>query len=237
MATTIKPRGTDLSDRLPEVKPHPQRLTQEFVSSEFKRRGWTLHSVYRNWETPLEFTCDRGHDHSTTWNTIKQGSGCAYCQSRVVHHSDVEAAFKAAGYTLIGQYEAAAKKMAFICDRGHSHSISWHEFNKGTRCGQCKVTGYKPGIPGRLYYVRFDFPEFSLWKIGISNRSIGMRFRGERVKPIILMDSWYADGSVPPKMEAEAKRKYRKHQYKGSALRNGNSDCFTIDVLGFDDSQ
>jgi hypothetical protein len=167
MANIIKARTKDLRDRFPPVKPHSQRLTQEFVSGEFEKRGWMLHSIYQNWETPLEFTCDRGHRHAITWNAFNQKSNCAYCSGRIKTHDDAVKSFAEAGYTLVGQYQSVIEKIAFVCDRGHQHAMSWHDFNKGSRCGQCKRNGYKVATAGRLYYVRFDFAGFSLWTAGM----------------------------------------------------------------------
>jgi bacterioferritin-associated ferredoxin len=241
MANTIKARTKGLSDCLPPVKPvkvHSQRLTQSFVSGEFEKRGWKLVSEYENWESKLEFICDQGNRHKTTLNTFRQFKGikstCGRCARRVITQDLAEKAFQEAGYTLLSTYISAMLPLQFICEQGHSHSIPWNEFNKGTRCGQCKRSGYNSMVAGRLYYVRFDFPGFSLWKIGISNHSIAKRFKSERVKPVVLMDSWYADGSKPPKLETEIKRKHKTHKYNGATLQKGNSDCFTIDVLELD---
>lgn len=42
------------------------------------------------------------------------------------------------GYQVLSHYERAQDKLDLICERGHNCSISWHNFNHGTRCKTCK---------------------------------------------------------------------------------------------------
>ncbi len=49
----------------------------------------------------------------------------------------VKAAFELQGYTLLSEYVRAKDKIPFECPNGHRHSMSWHLFSKGRRCGVC----------------------------------------------------------------------------------------------------
>lgn len=47
-------------------------------------------------------------------------------------------AIESKGYRVIGTYRGSHIKLDLICDQGHECSISWHNFNNGTRCRTCK---------------------------------------------------------------------------------------------------
>jgi hypothetical protein len=49
-----------------------------------------------------------------------------------------------------------------------------------------------------------------------------------------VWETRYEDGKIPQQKEREILKKYKKHKYKGHALVSGNTECFTIDVLGYD---
>jgi hypothetical protein len=93
---------------------------------------------------------------------------------------------------------------------------------------------YSAYIPGRLYYVRFDLPKMSLWKIGITNRTVEQRFRGFRVRPVVIRQYWWHDGSIAQRIERKVKHDpdYQQYKYRGpKVLENGNTECFTIDIM------
>jgi hypothetical protein len=94
-----------------------------------------------------------------------------------------------------------------------------------TRCG-CNSDR-----PGALYYVRFDTSDGPLWKIGITARSVADRFSGEPTPRETIWERWFEDGSIPPTLERRIIHQYRHLQYKGSILRNGNTECFTADIF------
>jgi hypothetical protein len=84
--------------------------------------------------------------------------------------------------------------------------------------------------------VRFDLPSGPIYKIGITNRTVKQRFSNEKTPYVILWQERHEDGSIPPKLEKTILKKYKKYQYKGDELESGNTECFTIDILGYDKS-
>ena len=58
------------------------RLTIEMIRENFEKEGYTLLTTeYTNYEQKLEYICDKGHHHSTTYDNFKQGSRCPYCKT------------------------------------------------------------------------------------------------------------------------------------------------------------
>lgn len=56
---------------------------------------------------------------------------------RLAREEKVTAKFESEGYVLRSQYVNNTSKLEFTCPEGHEHSISWHSFNSGSRCGIC----------------------------------------------------------------------------------------------------
>ncbi len=211
-------------------------VTHEQVETAFQERGWLLRSKYKNNSEKLEFTCDRGHEHQISWGKFRQGKGCIYCAGMVVTHEQVEAEFNQRGWELLSKYERAHQRLEFVCDRGHQHQISYHSFKQHTGCGLCNPGGYNREHPGRLYYIRFDFPDRPpLYKIGVTNRTVKARFSTEKSPYTVLLDEWHKDGSISYDKEQTLLKRYKKYQYKGpKLLESGDTECFTKDVLGLD---
>ena len=113
------------------------RLTQEFIEQEFAKEEYQILSTYKNSHTKLNYICPKGHSHSIRWDDWKQGKRCAHCAGRIVANERVQAEFAKAGYTLLSEYRSAKKKLDFICNNGHTHSITWDDWSQGKRCAHC----------------------------------------------------------------------------------------------------
>lgn len=85
--------------------------------------------------------------------------------------------------------------------------------------------------PLSLYYVCFETPDGPIWKIGITTKSVAERFSGEPTPKTTIWEKRFDDGCIPAAIERFVVKRYRHLQYKGSILRNGNTECFTADVF------
>ncbi len=212
----------------------PRIVDPDMVDQEFRSKGCTPLSRYVNAGTPIRYICPEGHNAQCRWYHFKNGVRCAECAGKVIHNADVRDAFMAAGYKILADYVSSTKLIPFLCDRGHEHAITWGNFSQGIRCGQCFPAGYNASKPGTIYYVRFDLGAEQLWKIGITNKTVKRRFRGEKVPHEILWSGHYSNGQIPLDIEHGILEKHKEYRYKGRALLSGNTECFTIDVLGYD---
>jgi predicted metal-binding protein len=212
-----------------------QVVTHEQVKAAFEAEGYTLKSEYVKNKAKLQFTCPAGHDRDITWSGFRSGNRCDECAGQVVTYEQVKAAFEAAGYTLKSEYVNNNKaKLKFTCSDSHDRSISWNDFQQGKRCRECAKRGYSPSLPGTLYYVRFELKTGWVYKIGITNLTVRKRFSGEKTPYTVIWQERYEDGAAPPEIEKKILRKHKKYRYKGNALKSGNTECFTHDVLMLD---
>ena len=126
----------------------PIKHTQ--IQLAFSSEGYQLLSSSASRAKKLEFVCPKGHRHSMSWDSFRQGCRCAVCAGKIVTHEQVKAAFESEGYTLLSEYKRSDKKLDFLCPEGHKHSMSWDSFKQGARCTYCTKHGYKDNHPQRL---------------------------------------------------------------------------------------
>jgi hypothetical protein len=122
-----------------------------------------------------------------------------------------------------------------ICPEGHPWQVGFQSFMKGCRYGECEPGGgYSTKLSGTIYYLRFDTAQGPLWKVGITNQSVRSRFSSEKIPYTVIWQQTCEDGSIPPTLEKNILRKFKRFQYKGKILKSGNTECFIHDVLGYD---
>ncbi len=93
--------------------------------------------------------------------------------------------------------------------------------------------------PTRLYYIRVDFDDDrdSLYKIGITTRSVSERFNEvpSGIHIVVVVEKLFGTGKLAFDVEQKQLRKFKKHAYTGpKVLPSGNTELFTKDVLGLD---
>ena len=118
----------------------PKKLTYEFVKSKFEEKGYTLLSKeYINNKTKLNCICPKGHTYYTTWDSWKGGHGCPLCSGNVkLTYESVKNSFEKAGYTLLSkEYKNVSTKLNYICQNGHTHSITFSDWQRGYKCPHC----------------------------------------------------------------------------------------------------
>jgi hypothetical protein len=96
-----------------------------------------------------------------------------------------------------------------------------------------KNRGFNPNKPGILYYLRVDRPgQESLYKIGITNKTIKHRHRADFGMLTILRERRYQNGAEAYRLESEIIQNNISFLYRGPAvLRSGNSELFEKNIL------
>ena len=53
---------------------------------------------------------------------------------------EIKQVFEKEGYALLStEYINNKTKLDYICPKGHKHSMSWDNFNRGKRCPECAM--------------------------------------------------------------------------------------------------
>lgn len=89
-----------------------------------------------------------------------------------------------------------------------------------------------------LYFIRIVAPDgFEVFKVGITNRDPAVRLAGMGLFPgvfgEIIATIPFAEGRDARIAEKRIHRRFSSHRYNGAPLmKNGNSELFTVNVLG-----
>lgn len=133
------------------AKCNKPKVDPEFVQEFFLAAGYKPLNRYERAESKITYVCPKGHKHSFTWNSFKNGCRCPECAGKIIRHEDVELAFTADGFQLLDEYKNSHTKMRYICPEGHQHSVIWDAFKQGVRCPYC--AGMKPSKEQRQINV------------------------------------------------------------------------------------
>jgi hypothetical protein len=216
--------------------------TQEFIDRaklvHGSRFDYSL-AEYVGSQSKVKIICKEHGVFLQTPDTHLRGKGCHECGNNklnaeiFIERSKSKHGADRYDYSLV-DYINMNTKVKIIC-KEHGEFLQWpHNHFRENGCPDCAESGYKTSKPGTLYYVRFDLPELTLWKIGITNNTVKKRFFGFDVKPIILWERRWSDGSIAAKLEKGILEdpRYDTYRYRGDrVLQTGNTECFTIDIM------
>uniref|UniRef100_UPI0033419317 hypothetical protein n=1 Tax=Prochlorothrix hollandica TaxID=1223 RepID=UPI0033419317 len=104
----------------------------------FEVEGYKLLDEYKDSHSLMHFICPQGHKHQISWTNFDTGHRCAKCTTTApVTQEQVQQSFEAEGYQLLDQYNHNKRRLRFICPNDHKYSISWDNWNSGSRCAIC----------------------------------------------------------------------------------------------------
>lgn len=166
------------------------------------------------------------------------GVGCSSCSgNKPLSESEVISRFKEVhgdeyDYSKF-VYKNFHSKGTIICNTHGAFQQNTGHHSKGQGCPGCAKTGFSANKPGILYYLKIG--EGSVYKIGITNKSVEERFPSEMSKIKIIKTWLYADGLEAYEMEQRVLNEFKDSSYTGpELLKSGNTELFEWDVLGLD---
>jgi len=141
----------------------------------------------------------------------------------------------------------SATKMVIRCKEHNKLfkvSLDEHLAHEHGGCKVCKNShrrfgcGFKPGIPGILYYLSIN--DGQAYKIGITSLSVFTRYRKDKLLngDYTILQTWDFDCMQKAyKREQEIIKQYEDQLYKGDKLLDaGNTELFSTDVLSLENS-
>jgi T5orf172 domain len=208
----------------------------------FLKKGLTLlEKEYINTITPMRYSCKAGHKGRMTWESVKQGYGCAKCGGKVkLTIEEVREGFLNRGLILLETvYSSNRIPMQYRCNAGHERKISWDSVQQGKGCAQCSEHGFDPSKPAMLYYVRIS-PQnhVPVYKVGITSSNVKRRFK-DITNSYNLIQTWnYKTGQDAYDREQELLTKYSAQRIPAEIGRKlvkaGHTELFYSDILGLD---
>lgn len=116
------------------------KLTYEFIKEQFEKCGYKLLSQkYINANTKLKVECDKGHQYEVTYGHFYSGERCPICFGTPKHTFEyIKKQFEKEGYELLSkEYNGNREKLKVECPNKHIYEVSYHSFQRGTRCSVC----------------------------------------------------------------------------------------------------
>lgn len=134
-------------------------------------------------------------------------------------------------YTL-SVYAGTLIKLIITCPTHGDFEQTPNRHLAGNGCPSCAKNGFDPTKSAILYYLKINGGQ--CYKIGITNKSVDERFSNSELQLIEVVKTWYyEDGAEAYEAEQKILKDYSQYQYKGpDILKSGNTELFTIDVLG-----
>lgn len=198
---------------------------------------------YKCTKKNIKIICPEHGVFEQTPHSHKKGHGCIKCNpfssfaagqrfeedSRKIHGDKYD-------YSLV-KYKDGIKKVTIICPK-HGEFLQSPAYHKcGNGCPSCARNGFDPAKAGTLYYLKITDGSTVVYKIGITNLCVKRRFRRNDREKIQVIETWkYPIGQDAYEKEQQILKLYAEFKYKGDDIltSNGNSELFTVDILGLD---
>lgn len=170
------------------------------------------------------------------------GFGCTLCGLEKITDSHEDFLRKAGevhaekyDYSLT-RYAGWDSKVEIVCREHGSFMQSPSSHLQGQGCPHCAKTGFKIDKPAFLYFVKFQKPYASFWKIGITNKTIRSRFNAD-TKYIVEQHSWrFLVGLQAYQLEQKVLLKFKAHKFDSKNFlfplnpHRGDTECFNHDL-------
>jgi len=119
-----------------------KKLTYDYVKEQIELvDGYKLLSTgYENSGIKLKVQCDKGHIYHPTYNNFQHGKRCGKCfgKEKLTYDYVKEQIELVDGYKLLSTgYENSGIKLEIKCDNDHIYYVTYSNFRKGHRCGDC----------------------------------------------------------------------------------------------------
>lgn len=138
--------------------------------------------------------------------------------------------------TCLGGYVRSYLPVPVSCNIcGYSWEASPHSLKKGHGCPDCAAiaSSFKDrpytSVPTIIYYVYF--PEFNLWKIGCTSKTVVSRFSNDKTEMWEIHQELFQFGGDAYKLEGYLLRQFKEFKYRGpKILKAGNTELLTQEV-------
>jgi hypothetical protein len=216
-------------------------LTKEDINNRLVSRGISMVCAYKgNANMKHTFSCAYGHEWDAKVGSVLHKSGCPICSGNVAHTTEkLNMMLIDRGIQLNGPYVGrVGDKQDFLCRHGHEWSAKTNNVLNGSGCPVCNPGGFKPGIPGVLYFLEVDNYRLGspVYKVGITNGDVAKRVSGmgatKGTTITVKRCIEFASGFAARAMESELHKKFAEYRYNGnvSLVDNGHTELFTLDI-------
>ena len=221
--------------------------TESFISkAKLVHNGIYDYSLvnYVNSKTKVDIICPVHGKFNQAPNNHLSGGGCEKCgeaRTGLSKRSNTHEFVRKAKKLHIAPYQYnkvnyinAITNVIVTCAKHGDFSVTPNSHLRGQGCPDCASSGFNKNKPAYLYYLKITTDDNkTLYKIGITNRTVEQRFNLTDLQKIeIVKQKLYENGQDALDWETKLKRKYKEYQYQGpDILSSGNTELFTEDII------
>ena len=219
---------------------HKAKLTYEFVKNEFEKEGYSLiSSEYKNANSKLITICPNGHEWNTTYARFYSGKRCGRCANNQKLEFDfIKSEFEKEGYKLLSLiYNKASEPLIVRCPNGHIiNTLSWNNFQRGTRCIVCNESKGERSIKHILekYNIDYDWQVEYDGLVGLGGGNLSYDFHLSKYNLLIEYQGEFHDGTVPHQTQEEFEKQQEHDRRKRQYANNHNINLLEIWYWDFD---
>lgn len=205
---------------------------------------------YAHSKTKVTVTCPEHGDFEQTPNSHLNGYGCAKCGSKSAGEffaKDVNEFIAESDKVHNSKYDYSnviytnsKTKVIINCPIHGDFEQTPNNHLTGYGCQDCAITGFDNTKRAVLYYLKITTnTNQTLYKIGITNRTVNERFNLIDLSKIeVIKQKECAKGLDAYKYEQEILKKYSEYKYVGpKILKSGNTELFRVDILEFENCE
>lgn len=216
-----------------------RKPTQEEYLKKLKSRNISLLEDYKGNRTPIKHICEHQHIWRAIPSNVLKGHGCPQCAN--IKRTKTHSAYIAQLVELNSElfpfknelYVKNNVELTHECSEGHSYKIQPHHVLSNPRCTQC-VGLDRDHI---VYYIRIIFDNTVYYKIGLTFKTVEQRFFPDRKNvDLTTIKLWNFDNfHLARAFERSILKEYKGYKVGNlGILTDGNTEIFSIDVLGLD---
>ena len=138
-------------------------------------------------------------------------------------------------YWPIETYSNMRTKIAHTCLQGHVWDVLPADILNGNNCPLCSNSSFKLNNPAILYYVRLHKDGQTYYKVGVTNSTVEVRFKGEKhLKIDIIWIKQYDTGLEARNIEIDLLSQFNDYRVSDPEfIKTGFTELFTKDILGY----
>lgn len=222
-------------------------------SAQFIERARSIHgdkydyskSIYINSNTKVDIICPEHGVFRQLAGHHLHGQGCSACGMIATRKSlsdDLDLFIQKARQVHGFRYDYSTSiyvnsktKTKIACANHGVFEQYPSDHVNGVGCPSCAKTGFDSTKPGLLYFLKFEKPFVSFWKVGITNKTLRKRFNGD-LHFVTSEYVWRFDvGAHAQKIEKMVLHNFQEYKFDSNFLfallqSRGDTECFDLSI-------
>ena len=227
-------------------KKTPEEIVERFITTHGNKYDYSK-MEYTGVDAKIIIICPLHGEFLQSPDKHRTGNGCPKCGDISVRAklqlSNEEVLAKFADkhgdrydYSKV-HYINTDTKVVIGCKEHGDFSQTPYKHQFGNGCPSCATYGFNPLKPAILYYLRVTKDDITVYKVGVTNKTVHERYKNYDLDMITILKIWEYDiGADAYNAEQSILELNRQHMYVGPPiLANGNTELFIKDVGELDE--